>query len=163
MDGTEDGRVQRHFSFFLSFLGGHQMQSCFILFLLIFLCHGLLMQGRSQQYSWSSFNHTTFQGNNHISANIHKFNNSAPGDSACIGPGNTSSLHHSIRVSYKLDPNDVIMTARYRPLLLRTNSVVCSVCSCTGCSDRTGCTGCTRCSGCTGCSGCSGLQWLCWL
>ena len=35
------------------------------------------------------------------------------GDSACIGPGNTSSLHHSIRVSYKLDPNDVIMTLRY--------------------------------------------------
>ena len=36
------------------------------------------MQGHSHQYGWSSFNQTTFQGNNHISANIHKFG-SAPG------------------------------------------------------------------------------------
>ena len=34
-------------------------------------------QGRSHQYGWSGFNRTTFQGNNHISANIHEFG-SAP-------------------------------------------------------------------------------------
>jgi len=35
--------------------------------------HAPFIQGHSHQYSWSGFNRTTFQGNNPLSANIHKF------------------------------------------------------------------------------------------
>jgi len=37
----------------------------------------MLIQGHSYQYGWSGFNRTTFQGYNHISANILEFG-SAP-------------------------------------------------------------------------------------
>ena len=33
----------------------------------------ILLQGRSHRYGWPGFNRTTFQGSNHISANIHEF------------------------------------------------------------------------------------------
>jgi len=33
----------------------------------------LTVQSRSNRYGWSGFNRTTFQGNNHISANILEF------------------------------------------------------------------------------------------
>jgi len=35
-----------------------------------------MIQARSHQYGWPGFNWTTFRGNNHIPANIHKFGGS---------------------------------------------------------------------------------------
>jgi len=37
------------------------------------------LQGRSHRSGWSGFNPTTFRGNNHISANIHKFGGTLSG------------------------------------------------------------------------------------